>query len=347
MTSVAQTVTDSEIKFVCPACAGNLHLLPHAYFCDPCDHTYPILFGIPDFRLRSDRYLNIEEERSKAERLALQSESGFSSMLDYYYQITDDVPAELVTRYKAYHQNSIVQAEHSLDCLEISPEDHFLDAGCGTGGALIAAGKRTEQMVGVDIALRWLVICKQRLKEHGVDATLICADVEALPYSRQSFTKILASDLLEHVYSTEKTLDSLNDQLQHSGLLWVSGSNKFCLGPHPGTRLWAIGYFPDRIRSIIVKRFRGVDSLRFINLISPVKIVRLARKMGLQALDLSPKIVRIEVNDQYPLLDRMLITIYVNVIRLRLFKYVLLMIGPAFEMTLCKLPRKNQQRETK
>ena len=136
------------------------------------------------------------------------------------------------------------------------------------------------------------MVGKQRLKEHGVKATLVCADVEALPFPDHSFTKILATDLLEHVYSVGKTLDSLNDQLQTSGLLWISGDNKYCVGPHPSSRLWAIGYFPDRIRSIIVKRLRGVDSLRFINLISPLKIIRQAKKIGLQASDLSPKIVR-------------------------------------------------------
>jgi len=345
MTTVAEPVIDSENTFVCPACMGSLNSQSQAYFCNHCDRVYPILFGIPDFRLRSDRYLSIEEERAKAERIALKTGAGFSSMLDYYYEITDDVPSELATRYKAYHHNSIAQAEHSLDSLSITSKDHFLDIGCGTGGALIGATEKTGYIVGVDIALRWLIICKQRLKEHGVKATLVCADVEALPFPEYSFTKILATDLLENVYSVDKTLDSLNGQLQSSGLLWISGNNKYCVGPHPSTRLWAIGYFPDRIRSIIVKRLRGVDSLRFTNLISPLKIVRQAQKIGLQASNLSPKMVRTEVNDQYPLIDRLLIRIYITITRIRLFRYILVLIGPAFEMILYKLSEEDQKRE--
>jgi 2-polyprenyl-3-methyl-5-hydroxy-6-metoxy-1,4-benzoquinol methylase/uncharacterized protein YbaR (Trm112 family) len=347
MTTVVQPVIGSRNTYTCPVCMGSLNLLSQAYFCNHCDRTYPILFGIPDFRLRSDRYLSIEDERAKAERIALKSGSGFCSMLDYYYQITDDVPAELATRYKAYHHNSITQAEHSLKCLTITSEDHFLDVGCGTGGALIATTEKTEHIIGVDIALRWLIICKQRLKEHGVNATLVCADVESLPFHDQSFTKILANDLLENVYSVDKTLTSLNRQLQPNGSLWISGSNKFCIGPHPSTRLWAIGFFPGRIRSIIVKRLRGVDSLRFINLISPLKIVRRAKKLGLQVSNLSPKIVQIEVNDQYPLIDQLLIRIYITITRMRLFRYILVLIGPAFEMILNKPPGKNQKTETK
>ncbi len=49
--------------------------------------------------------------------------------------------------------------------------------------------------------MRWKIICKQRQKEHGVKATLVCADVEALPFPYHNFTKILATDLLENVYS--------------------------------------------------------------------------------------------------------------------------------------------------
>jgi len=346
MTTAAEPIIDPMNTFVCPVCMGSLLAQSQDYFCNYCDRVYPIIFGIPDFRLRSDRYFSIEEERAKAERIALKSEAGFSSMLDYYYEITDDVPSELATRYKAYHHNSIAQAEHSLDSLTITSKDHFMDIGCGTGGALIGATEKTGHIVGVDIALRWLIICKQRLKEHGVKVTLVCADVEALPFPEHSFTKILVTDLLENVYSVDKTLDSLNGQLQTSGLLWLSGDNKYCVGPHPSSRLWAIGYFPSRIRSKIVKRLRGVDSLRFINLISPLKIIRQAKKIGLQASDLSPKIVRIEVSDQYPLIDLLLIKIYIAMTRIRLFRYILVLIGPAFEMILYKSPGKNQRRVT-
>lgn len=346
MKTVANQVTDLMNLFICPACKGNLDTQDQTYTCNDCDRVYPVLFGIPDFRLRSDRYLSIDDERAKAERIALNSGAGFSEMLDYYYQITTDVPKELATRYKTYHQNSISQAKHSIESLRITSSDHFLDVGCGTGGALIAVAEKTEHIIGVDIALRWLIICKQRLKEQGVKATLICADVESLPFSDHGFTKILATDLLENVYSVEKSLKALNVQLQNDGLLCLSGSNKYCLGPHPSTRLWAIGYLPKRIRSLIVKRLRGVDSLRFINLISPLKMISLARKIGLQVSYLSPKIIQNNINDQYPLLDRILIRIYITIVRLRLFKFVLLLIGPAFEMTLYKPSRQNQQRKT-
>ena len=322
--------------FVCPVCRDGVVKHSDYYLCVGCEKQYPILFGIADFRIRSDRYLGLEEERDKARRIVAEANTSFSSMLDYYYSITDDVPAELAVRYKAYHYSGPAQAKHGLGSLKVEPQDTLLDVGCGTGGALVTAARSGATLFGMDIALRWLVICQQRLKEQGVNATLVCADIESPPFPDHSFSKIVATDLLENVYSVESSLASLAGLLGEKGRLWLTGSNKYCLGPHPTTRLWAIGYFPKNLRNRIVIWRRGVDSLRFIHLLSPRHIARTARKAGLQALTLSPKMIAMDAVDQYPFVDRVLIKIYARVARLPVICQLLLWFGPAFEMTFVK-----------
>ena len=324
--------------FVCPQCRDRLTKQPDNYLCSDCKREYPIIFGIADFRIRSDPYLSLQEERAKAKRLATEIEQSFSAMLDYYYEITDDVPPVLATRYKAYHYNGPKQARQSLARLGIASDDVILDVGCGTGGALIAAAENCSHIYGMDIALRWLVICQQRLKEQGITATLVCADIEAPPFPDEYFSKITATDLLENVYSVDKTLVALGRLLKADGKLWLAGSNKFCLGPHPSTRLWAIGYFPGKLRSRLVKRLRGVDSLRFINLISPGRIIRYAKRIGLYTHTLSPRMVALDEDGHYPAIDRLLIKTYVVVARLPLLRQLLIWVGPAFEMILRKSP---------
>lgn len=228
-----QPSTETGIAFVCPQCRTKLARETEHYHCSPCQLDFPILFGIADFRLRSDPYLSLEQERAKAKRLSTEAPQDFSSMLDYYYEITDDVPPELAGRYKAYHHNGPKQARHSLKSIALATNDVMLDVGCGTGGALIAAAENCAHLYGMDIALRWLIICQQRLREQGVTATLVCADVENPPFPEHSFSKIVATDLLENVYSPSKTLDAISQLLQMNGRLWIAGSNKFCLGPHP------------------------------------------------------------------------------------------------------------------
>jgi SAM-dependent methyltransferase len=324
--------------FLCPQCRHSVSKQPDSYTCAGCAKEYPIIFGIADFRLRSDRYLSLEEERAKAIRLATETEQNFSTMLDYYYEITDDVPPVLAARYKAYHYNGPGQARRSLERLGIAADDVILDVGCGTGGALIAAAEKCSHIYGMDIALRWLIICQQRLREQGVTATLVCADVEASPFPDRYFSKIVATDLLENVYSVDRTLIVLGRLLKTEGKLWLAGSNKFCLGPHPSTRLWAIGYFPESLRRRLVTYLRGVDSLRFINLISPGRIIRYAKKIGLNAHMLSPRMIVMDDEESYPASDRLLIRTYILLARLPLIRQILIWVGPAFEMILWKSP---------
>lgn len=322
--------------FVCPLCRGKLTSNNDSYQCSSCNRAYPVFFGIPDFRIRSDRYLSLEEERGKAARIATEAAPDFSSMLDYYYEITDDVPPTLAARYKGYHYNGPEQARRSLKCVGLNASDILLDAGCGTGGTLITAAETCQQIYGMDIALRWLVICQQRLKERGINATLVCADIESPPFPEHFFSKIVATDLLENVYAVNGTLKSLCQLLKNRGQLWLASSNKYCLGPHPTTRLWAIGYFPMKLRKQLVKWFRGVDSLRYINLVSPSSIKRYCKNMGLQAQSLSPRIIEIAKKDDYPLIDRCLISIYSVLTRVPLIRQGMVWVGPAFELVLIK-----------
>ena len=42
----------------------------HAHRCAACDADYPIILGIPDFRIFPDPWIGIVEDREKATRLA-------------------------------------------------------------------------------------------------------------------------------------------------------------------------------------------------------------------------------------------------------------------------------------
>ena len=49
--------------FICPECRSNVVKNDGGHDCVACQRSYPTLFGIPDFRLRGDRYLSLEDER--------------------------------------------------------------------------------------------------------------------------------------------------------------------------------------------------------------------------------------------------------------------------------------------
>lgn len=331
-----------EISLVCPVCKGELDYSNDVYSCGSCAKQYPVLFGIADFRLRSDRYLTLEQERDKAERLHKFAQSAsFEALLTYYYEITDDVPPELAKRYQAYVHNAPNQAHGTLAQLNPdSKQDILLDLGCGAGGLLVAASGRYRQLVGVDIALRWLVICQKRLDELGIKASLICADAENLPFKDNGFSHVVAADLVEHVYDVKLTIEQCFRQLKPDGRFWISATNRYCIGPHPLTRIWGIGFLPAGIRSAILLKIRGVDSLRYTNLVSPGTIKRFCRQAGFLLQHAGPRQLNIEDISGYPWQDRMLIRCYQFMLRFVLFRGLLMSVGPAFEIYCEKIIRK-------
>jgi len=330
---------EPKVPFVCPRCKGALATEPSYYRCRCCGNSYPVLFGIPDFRVRSDRYLSLEGERDKARRLFEFGEhASFRELVQYYYSITFDLPDNIARRYQASILAGTERAKSILQ--ELTPRGDsgpLVDLGCGTGGLLLAAQGRFNGIYGVDIALRWLVIAQKRLREGGATATLVCADAEAMPFPRQSFVKAVAVDLLEHVYDVDNTIREIAEILKPNGMLWLSAVNRYCVGPHPLTGVWAIGYLPVGPRSWVLKKLKGVDLLRFANMVSPGEVCRKLRRRGFVVLQASPKRVEgIDVH-AYSKLERFLIALYRSALRIPLFRRILLRIGPAFEIV-CRKP---------
>jgi SAM-dependent methyltransferase len=218
-------------ELCCPACGGALSADAKAYRCLACDRAFPILYGIADFRLAADAYLSLEEEREKAGRLdAFGKTHSFDELLTYYYAITDDVPPRLASIYAAYARCGPERADPILDDLACAADTRLLDLGCGSGGLVVAARRRGLEAVGVDVALRWLVVCRKRLAELGLETTLICAAAERLPFKPGAFTTVIAADLLENTADPQAVLACAARQLRSGGVLWLSSNNRRWLG---------------------------------------------------------------------------------------------------------------------
>jgi len=146
-------------NFCCPRCRGPLTADTDAYGCPACRREYPIVLGIPDFRLTPDPYISFEEEYKKARLLADEAERlSFEDLVRFYWEITPDVPRSAAERYVRYAQSG---EERGQACLE-AVDDHVggrwtgqaaLEIGCGTGGLLLAARDRFGELVGADVAL--------------------------------------------------------------------------------------------------------------------------------------------------------------------------------------------------
>ncbi len=277
------------IPFACPLCTGPLRPAPDAYCCGPCGRRYPILCGIPDFRLRSDPYISIEDDRAKGARLYEGSAGrSFAQMLDLYWSITPEAPPALVRKYKAHALAETSIAESTLAELgALPPVGTLLDVGCSTGGLLIAAARRLPAVVGVDVAFRWLVVGAVRLREAGVSAPLVCANAEHLPFPPNAFAILTATDLVEHVTDPEAVLAECRRVAASGGVCYFSTNNRYSLLPEPHVNVWGVGWLPRPLQAGGV-RLVADRSYRHISLRSAAELERAARAAGFAGCRLSP-----------------------------------------------------------
>ncbi len=264
--------------FVCPACKGPLE---PEYECRNCARTFPVVHGIPDFRLFPDPYIGIEEDRAKAAHLFEAADARkFREMLDYYYSITEEDPSDLA---KLWTAHALAEPEIGAFLLResaIGGGRALLDIGCSTGGLLIAARKNFTTLVGVDVALRWLIIGSIRLRETGIDARLVCANAEALPFRSESFDCITCIDTIEHLRDASQALREAHRVAAPDAALLCATNNRFAPLPDPQVHLWGVGWLPRKWQADYVA-WRRKDLHRYqIAMRSASELNRLVRKSG-------------------------------------------------------------------
>ena len=301
------TVAESELSepagfgppLVCPACRAGVERANTAYVCTVCPKQYPILEGIPDFRLFPDRFLSIADDRAKARRVIETAEGTSSSaLLDAYYALTPEMPAAEAARYRAREQAE--EGAGAMTWREI--EQSFtetaapaigtpvLDLGCGTGGLVVAAARRGLAATGVDAALRRLIIARARLREAGVGARLVCANAEHLPFAEESFGVVAAVDLMEHVAEPAEVFGECRRVIAPRGTAYVAGNNRYSWAPEPHVRLWGVGFLPAGLQRAYVRLLRGHPYDR-VSLLSAGEMSRRLREAGFADVAVSPALL--------------------------------------------------------
>ncbi len=277
--------------FVCPACRVAVSRSAAGHDCAACGRHFPVVCGIPDFRIRPDRYLSLDDERAKARRLHEYAQThDFAATVDFYYSITDDVPPAQAKAFARYVHQGVERARAILSRMGVvDHEGIWLDAGCGSGGALLAAQGQAPDLIGVDIALRWLVITQKRLEESSARATLVCADIEALPFAAGNFAVVIAEDVVEHAYDPAAATGAIVAHLRPGGRAFVSAINANWPGPHPAVGIWAAGWLPAGLRRAVTMRLRGVDAFRNVSFVTPRAIIAAAQAAGARIVSLGAR----------------------------------------------------------
>lgn len=281
------------ITFFCPQCKGNLQTEPNAYHCSTCERSFPVVLGIPDFRVYPDPYIDYEDDRAKATRVADQYDKlNFNELVRYYWSITPGIPEDMVNKFVAHAEGGVERGHDYLDeiasTMPVSQWDSstLLEVGCGTGGFLVAAAPRFKQVVGTDIAFRWLVIAKKRFEEMGMEIPLICCCAEYLPFANGTFNMAVALSVLEHVPDQQGMVDESYRVLHSPGALFIVTTNRFTLAPEPHVRVWGVGFLPRKWMEPYVRLVRRIP-YKFISSLSCFELGGILKRSGFQRFSLS------------------------------------------------------------
>ncbi|MCO4771637.1 MAG: methyltransferase domain-containing protein, partial [Deltaproteobacteria bacterium] len=254
------------MELSCPRCASTLPQTSAGSIpCTGCGAQWPVVAGIPDLRVHPDPYIALDEDREKAERLAREGE-GLSpaALVDLYFSLTPEVPPGLASGYRrgmlelgpARAEDRLERLQHDVPRFGQSPR--VLDLGCGAGAWLPSLGARAGELVGVDVALRWLVVARAVLRARGIEATLICGNAESLPLSRNSFDVVIAANVLEHARDAEASLNEVFRVLDKDGYAYIATPNRFSVLPEPHVGVPGLGLLPRAAADEIVRRALGV-----------------------------------------------------------------------------------------
>lgn len=195
----------------CPECQGDLapagaqkseEIEEGMLACAGCKAEYPIENGIP--RLMPREILDAQ----KSEMAARDAQVG-----DY------DAMWFLTLFGK-------VELPMTLRRLAISPNDTFLEAGCGTGRMTQQFAARAREVVAMDFSFQSLCVNRKKLADAGVkNVHLLQADLCRLPFKSGVFDRAASCQVLEHVPTAaarEKAVCSLSRVLKPGATLALS-----------------------------------------------------------------------------------------------------------------------------
>lgn len=324
-----------ELEFVCPLCRQSLQVKNEVYHCSPCGRDYPVFHGIPDFRTYRDPFLGRKDDLARSERiLEVMDRYELPDLLEYYWGLSDFTPEYLWRRYIAAELRSEERGSRFLEQPGQRPhgsDGRLLDAGCGTGGVLLAASRRGFVPTGADIAMRWLQVARRRFMDANIEEpALVCCCADHLPFRDETFDRVSCTDTLEFARDQERVMSECARIVRRSGGVFVGTANRYSILKDPYSSLWGVGFLPRRWQAPWVRWRRGAhyENLRLLSL---RQLRRLTRRY-FRRVTIIP--TQPPVSDNLPRRYRVLLGIYRQISRAAPVRGLLTTIVPHWDASL-------------
>lgn len=216
--------------------------------------------GFPDYRTRPPSEISWEDDLALATELERAAgRMRFAELAALLYRLRPPARPELQQRHLAHFEVEAEQAAAAMERLAAAGPGALLDVGCGMGRYVAAAVRAGRPATGVDVALYQVVLARKLLEQEGLEARLLLANAEALPFEDGAFAAATATDLLEHVEAPERTVAEVGRALGPGGMAYFTTPNRYSLTAEPHVGIWGLGYLPRSRAERLVKRRLGID----------------------------------------------------------------------------------------
>ena len=274
-------VSDWTAWFRCPQCGRPVERLGDAYRCTACERLYPVVLGIPDFRLYEDPLIPLADDYQKGEKLYVAARGRtFAELVAYYWTLPTYPPTPPDISARSIHHVVTDAGRIAGYADRLGRGDALLDVGCGAATLVQAMRDRFTIRVGADVGFRWLVVARHGLEEAGLPVNLVCCCADHLPFAAGVFDCVASISLLEHVRSASDVMAECARVARPSGRVFVWTSNRFSLAPEPHVRIWGVGFLPRRWMPAYVRWRRGM-AYDHKHLLSRGEVARGFRRTGL------------------------------------------------------------------
>jgi SAM-dependent methyltransferase len=251
------------LELVCPVCKGELAAPPDpesgTLRCASCARDYPIVHGIPDLRVAADPYISVLGDVAKARMLHSEfAQRDFAGIIELYYAMTPEVPPEHARLNASRMLGGVGRAAVALESWErefgtLDGTNRLLDLGCGEAPLLVAASRRVPQVAGVDIGFRHITMGKKQLEQERVQAPLVAACAEALPFRDGTFDVVTVQHAVELFQDQRAALAEAHRVTRQGGRLLVSAPNRLSVGPDPHIGLPGGGMLPRGMVNLVAR----------------------------------------------------------------------------------------------
>lgn len=253
-----------QVYLRCPVCGGKLKNAN----CSSCQKSFPSRNGIIDLRWPSQRIPTYKEESLVSQLFEQFNGADFTQLMHLRFRQTS-APSEFIDLYKDYQSTLLDRGQLMINMFQKRLENVYripdsviaLDLGCGVGASSAVLAKQFQWVIAIDPSLADLILAKKYFAEQNIhNVILIQATAQNLPIRTDAISFIVALNVIEHLFKVRTAFIELHRVLKVGGVFCGDSRNRFDLFfPEPHAQLHWVGFWPRRLQSWYVKKFRNIS----------------------------------------------------------------------------------------